>query len=353
VTTTRKPRDPSAVLVTGLAGNLGQHLARELRRHLLVGVDLHPPRVDHPRVQFCPLDLSHVEATQTLVELMEEYKVRQVFHLAFVLDPMRTGSLSSRRQWEINVRGTAHLLDALEEVNRERRKVELLLYPSSVTTYGPELAERADEHHPQRPHTYPYALHKMETEELCRVRFPRLHGCAVYIVRGHIFLGRQVENFIVRALQGQPSRRTGLGRWLERRGWRLPLLFPSGERYRGRYQFMHIEDAARLLAWLGRHFEPGKLEILNAQGRGTPLTAEECAHLAGLHLVRLPSYRLVRWLYRLFWTMGVSPVPAEAFPYFVGSYVMSTERLERLLGKDYKRVVQWTTEQAYRETFAG
>lgn len=337
-----------AILVTGLAGNLGRRLAPQLKDYPLVGVDLFAPAVDHPQVQFCPLDISDPEAPAVLDGLMRETQVRQVVHLAFVLDPARTGAVATRRQWEINVRGTAHLLDAIERVNRSQTQVQLFLYLSSVTSYGPLLPGPVREDHPQQPHTYTYALHKKETDTLCRQRHPRLHGCAVYIVRGHIFLGPGVDNFIVRALQGRASNRSRLGRWVLRRGWRLPLLMPRGKPYDGLYQFMHIDDAARLMTWLCRNYEPGKLLILNAQGRGAPVTGTELARLVNLPLLRLPGYSLVQLLYRIFWAIGLSSVPPDSFPYFAGSYVMNTERLEHLLGSDYPRIVQFTTEEAVR-----
>jgi len=342
--------EPAPILITGLSGNLGQRLAPHLKDHLLVGVDLFAPVLDHPRVTFCQLDLSQPDAPAQLEALMREAGVRQVIHLAFVLDPARTGAVARERQREINVRGTENLLEAVERVNRKERQVDFFLYLSSVTSYGPQLPGPVREDHPQQPHTYTYALHKKETDELCRAWHPRLNGCALTIVRGHIFLGPGVENFIVRALRGRPTNRTALGRWVQRRGWRLPLLLPGGEKYRGLYQFMHIDDAARLMAWLCRHYEPGKLEILNAQGRGAPVTGDDLSRLCGLPLLRLPSYWLVGLLYRFFWAIGLSPVPAEAFPYFAGSYTMNTERLERLLGDAYEQLIRYTAEDALRET---
>ena len=342
------PSEPSSptILVTGLSGNLGQHLAPLLREHPLVGVDLFRPRIDHPRVEFCQLDLSQADAPEVLENLLGEAQVQLVVHLAFVLDPARTGATDRQRQWEINVRGTAHLLDAIERVNRTRPQVQFFLYLSSVTSYGPMLPGPVDEDYSQQPHTYTYALHKKETDQLCRERFPRLNGCSAYIVRGHIFLGPKVENFIVHSLRGQPARRNWFGRWLARHGWKLPLLLPRGEEYDGLYQFMHIDDAARLITWLCHNNEPGKLVILNAQGRGSPLTAADIGRVGRVRVIRLPSYRFVEFLYRLSWAIGVSPVPPEAFPYFAGSYVMNTERLERLLGPEYARIVRYTAEEA-------
>jgi hypothetical protein len=111
---------------------------------------------------------------------------------------------------------------------------------------------------------------------------------------------------------------------------------------------MHIDDAARLIAWLCRRFEPGRLEVLNAQGRGRPVTAADFARCGRLPLYRLPSYRLVGLLFRLGWELGVSAVPYDSYSYFVGSYVMNTGRLEKLLGEEYAQVVRFTAEEALR-----
>ncbi|MFQ5694742.1 MAG: NAD-dependent epimerase/dehydratase family protein, partial [Terriglobia bacterium] len=162
------------ILVTGLSGNLGRRLAPLLKDHRLIGVDLFPPQVDHPEVEFSRVDLSRPQAIQALESLLRQSGVRQVVHLAFVLDPVRTGAVAQQRQWEINVRGTAHLLEAIERMNRSERQVEFFLYLSSVTSYGPSLPGPVDEEHPQRPHTYTYALHKKETEDLCRTWHPKL-----------------------------------------------------------------------------------------------------------------------------------------------------------------------------------
>jgi len=145
---------PLVTLVTGLSGNVGRRLAACLKDRPLVAVDLFPPDVDHPQVEFHRLDLSQSDATLRLQALLVEKNVRQVVHLAFVLDPMRTGAVDRRRQWEINVQGTRHLLDAIEAANHDRPRVEFLLYLSSVTSYGPNLPGPVSEDFPQSPHTY-------------------------------------------------------------------------------------------------------------------------------------------------------------------------------------------------------
>ena len=343
---------PPTTLVTGLSGNVGRRLARRLADRPLVAVDLFPPPEPQPQLTFCRLDISHPDATQQLLELLETHNVRAVIHLAFVLDPWRTQALTLRRKWEINIRGTQNLLGAVEAVNRERTRVEHFLYLSSVTSYGPNLPGPVKEDFPQNPHTYTYALHKKETDELCRHQHPRLGGCAMTIVRGHIFLGKGVENFIATALRGEANPHRALGRWIRRRGWRLPLLLPTGKQNSGLYQFMHIDDAARVLARLCDIYRPGELSVLNLQGRGPAVTAADCARWGGQGMLRLPSYGLVELLYRLFWALGISSAPPEVLPYFAGSYIMDTTKLETLLGDEYNRLVRFTSEESIRETVA-
>jgi len=63
-TPSKAPRP--AILVTGLSGNLGQHLAPLLKDYPLVGIDLFRPRINHPQVEFCQLDLSQADARMCL-----------------------------------------------------------------------------------------------------------------------------------------------------------------------------------------------------------------------------------------------------------------------------------------------
>lgn len=339
----------TGVLVTGIAGNLGRRLAPLLKDYLLVGIDLTCPTLDHPCTQFCQLDLSQADAPGVLAGLMRENNVRIVVHLAFVLDPVRTGARDEHRQWEINVQGTAHLLEAIEQVNRQSPQVELLIFLSSVTAYGSDLPEPVREDAPLGGHSFPYAIHKRGTDLLCQAWHGRLNGCAVYILRSHIFLGKAMDNFILRALRGQPSGGGRLARWVGRRGWRMPLVLPRGERYNGLFQFIHIDDVTRLLRWLCLHYIRGRLEILNLQGKGRAVTNLDCAAAARARLFRLPSYRLVQSLFSLLWWCGLSGVPPKSLPYFTGSYVMNCDRLRALLGDDFDTLIRHTSEEALRD----
>jgi nucleoside-diphosphate-sugar epimerase len=128
-------------------------------------------------------------------------------------------------------------------------------------------------------------------------------------------------------------------------------LLPSSADGKNQFQFVHVDDVARTLAWTLRNFSDGSLEIFNLAGGGT-LTLEESARLAGTPVLRLPGEATVRFLLQLFFGLGLSGVPAEALPYFIGTYTMDTSRLRAALGHEYEAVVRYSTRAALEDAVA-
>src|ERR1035438_9119374 len=94
------------VVVTGVSGNLGSRLLPLLGSYSVIGVDVSPPRTDS-ELQFESLDLGQESSTRTLYELLRDTHAYAVVHLAFVIDPVRTGVVDVERMWQINVSGKA------------------------------------------------------------------------------------------------------------------------------------------------------------------------------------------------------------------------------------------------------
>jgi len=346
------PGDKSTVLITGVAGNLGLRLLPQLRDFAVVGLDRVAPAIAGLEA-FEETDLGQESSCDQLVRLLLQTQATAIVHLAFVIDPVRTGVFDVQRMWQINVAGTARVLEAIAEVNRMGGKVRKLVVPSSVSAYGPDLPGQVSESFPLAGHTLPYAIHKRESDEVVQMRAPHLGDCTTFILRPHIFAGASMQNYLIGALRGTP---TGGGRWgarLRAHGTRLPLLLPSGTRYvRNRLQFVHVDDVARLIAYILRdqrqHPSP---TILNVAGRGDSVTYEDSVRIANAKTLRLPGKSFCRLVLSLLWDLGISGVPPDALAYMTGSYVMSTARLRHFLGKDYEEVIRYTIREALADSF--
>jgi nucleoside-diphosphate-sugar epimerase len=344
----------ASVLVTGVAGNLGLRLLPQLTDFKVTGVDLAPPAASLP-LRFERLDLGEEASCKQLVRLLRETGASAVVHLGFVIDPQRTGILDRDRMWQINVAGTARVMEAITEVNRSGGTVRRFIYPSSVAVYGPSLPLPVDEDYPLGGHTLTYAVHKREADEVVRTRFEQLSGCSVYLLRPHIFAGATMQNYLIGGFRGTPTGKGRIASWMRQRGWRLPFIVPRGRQYmENRFQFVHVDDVARLITYLLRRPQPDgepALTILNVAGGGEALTLERCLALARTKAFRLPGLAASRATLSLLWELGVCAVPPDALPYIAGSYTMDTHRLRQFLGDAYPEVIRYTVEAALVDSF--
>src|ERR1700751_3018566 len=164
------------VVVTGISGNLGSRLLPLLRSYSVIGVDVVPPQTDS-ELQFESLDLGQESSTRTLYELLRDTHPFAVVHLAFVLDPVRTGVLDVERMWQINVAGTSRIMEAVTEVKRTPADgIKEFIFPSSVAVYGPDLPAPATVESAFGAHPLPYAIHKKEFDEVVQQRCTALRG---------------------------------------------------------------------------------------------------------------------------------------------------------------------------------
>jgi nucleoside-diphosphate-sugar epimerase len=151
----------SKILVTGAFGNLGQMVLEEAQRQkiFVVAADLDTPRNRRVARRY------GLEANAYWGDVRDASfegvlgDVDGLVHLAAVLPPAteRTPELAR----SINVGATARLIETLER----SRSPAVLVYPSSVTVYGPPL-DRGRLHHSDDPTraTDHYSAHKIEVE---------------------------------------------------------------------------------------------------------------------------------------------------------------------------------------------
>jgi nucleoside-diphosphate-sugar epimerase len=341
------------VVVTGVSGNLGLRLLPHLADFSVVGIDMAPPKTEAP-IRFVRMDLGHEDSCRSLYNLFKETRPFSVVHLAFVIDPQRTGVVDVDRMWHINVAGTARVMEAITEANRnEDSGVRQFIFPSSVSAYGPDLPGPVTEDFALEAHTLPYAIHKKESDQVVQQRAPALRGCSAYILRPHIFAGASIENYLMGAFRGSPNGKGKRAARMRNEGKRLPCMLPYGQRYLdNQIQFVHVDDMARLLAWiLKREPEARRLTILNVAGRGEPLTFARCIEMARAKLVRVPGKWAMRIVLEFLWKSGISAIPPDAVPYMSGQYIMNTDRLKKFLGDDYEKIIRYSVADAFADSF--
>src|SRR5271165_36668 len=341
------------IIVTGVSGNLGQRLVQQLSDCTVVGIDITPP-THAPIDRFVALDLGREESTRELLLLLRELQPASVVHLAFVIDPQRSGILDVDRMWRINVAGTARVMEAIAEANRNAAStVRQFVFPSSVSAYGSDLPAPAAEDSPLGGHTLPYAIHKKESDLVVQQRAPSLRGCGVFILRPHILAGASVENYLMGAFRGTPNGKGPRAARMRQSAKRLPAMLPFGQQYLdNKIQFLHVDDMARLIAWiLKREPEAQRLTILNVAGRGDPMTFAQCIELAHAKLLRVPGQWAMRRVLQFLWDWNISAIPPDAVPYMTGQYIMNTDRLQRFLGSDYRVVIEKTNSEAFADSF--
>src|SRR4030081_878753 len=341
------------ILVTGVSGNLGQRLVPMLSDYQVVGLDITPP-THCQGDRFVALDLGAEESTREFLLLFRELQPVSVVHLAFVIDPQRSGVLDVDRMWQINVAGTARVVEAITEANRNGgANIRQFIFPSSVSAYGPDLPDAVTEDAPLAAHTLPYAIHKRESDLVVQQRAPSLRGCGVFILRPHIFAGATVENYLMGAFRGTPNGKSSRAARMRQSAKRLPCMLPFGQKYLdNKIQFVHVDDMARLIAWiLKREPEAQRLTILNVAGRGDSLTFAQCIELAHAKLLRVPGQWGMGRVLQFLWNWKISAIPPDAVPYMTGEYIMNTDRLKKFLGEDYERVIEKTNFEAFADWF--
>jgi nucleoside-diphosphate-sugar epimerase len=318
----------------------------------VVGVDVRPPGTAH-RIEFYAMNLGHESSCRELAQVLRQSGASSVIHLAFVVDPLRSGILDIERMWQVNVAGTARVMEAISVVNRTGGHVRQFIFPSSVSAYGPETPGPVKEDFPLQAHTLPSAIHKRESDEVVRYRAESMGDCRTYVLRPHVFTGASMQNCIVGTLRGIPL---GSGKRAVRMradGKRLPIMLPQGKKYRQKqWQFVHVDDMARLLLYLLKrpHSDP-PVTVLNVAARGAALSLESCAEIAQAKITQVPGRAVCRTVLRLLWKWGISSVPPEAMVYLLGSSTIDTTRLQQFLGSDYSKVMRFSVEEALSDSF--
>jgi UDP-glucose-4-epimerase GalE len=261
------------VLVTGGAGYIGAHTARDLagRGHAVTIVD--DLSTGHEEaaggLPIVRLDL----AADPIAPVLAEGRFEAVVHFAAkCLVPESVTHPS--RYWRANALGSMRLLDAMVETGVRR-----IVFSSTCATYGIPDEVPIAETHPQRPITS-YGRSKLAVEHMVG-DYARAYGLAGMALRyfnaagasedGAFGEDHDPETHLIplvlgAALGGAPLRIAGTD-------WPTP----DGTCIR---DYVHLDDLARAHALAIEAAEPGRLEALNI-GTGAGHSVREVVALAG------------------------------------------------------------------------
>ncbi|MBK8018263.1 MAG: NAD-dependent epimerase/dehydratase family protein [Betaproteobacteria bacterium] len=193
------------VLVTGGAGFLGGAAVRALlaRGHRVIAFDSQPEALSRlgpsPHLVAFPGDITDMANIAHAVLL---HKPDVVIHCAAIVGVVSSVG-SPVNVLRVNVEGSLNVFESMRLAGVRR-----CLHVSSEETYGPFLADRIDEEHPQRP-VMPYGICKLAVENLGRT-YRELHGLEIVNLRTSWVYGpglprhRIPKNLVDAALAGQP-----------------------------------------------------------------------------------------------------------------------------------------------------
>ncbi|MBN2161259.1 MAG: NAD-dependent epimerase/dehydratase family protein [Spirochaetes bacterium] len=238
------------ILITGGAGFIGSHLARQLAadgHDVIIYDNLSSGRLENIRGvphRFIRGDITNLKKLERAVSGCE-----YVCHLAALISVVESME-RSERYITVNAGGTVNVLEAAR-----RNGVKKIIYASSAAVYGdsPELPKTEE----MRPEPMsPYAVTKLDGEYYCAM-YREAHGLSTVCARFfNVFGERQDPNspyaaavpiFATRALAGEPI-----------------TVYGDGEQTR---DFVYVGDVARALA-----FFIDRGEGIYNIGYGTPIT---------------------------------------------------------------------------------
>ena len=255
----------SNIFVTGMSGYLGTRLIRRFHKRSdigdIAGIDLKPPAAkDAPSgsAAFYPTDIRD----PAVADLMTRHKTDTLFHLAFVVQPIR----DHQKMHDIDINGTKNVLEAARNAG-----VRHVIAVSSTLAYGahPDNPEKLTEEMPLRGNkTFPYGHFKAVTDRMIQDFAAQNPDLTVTILRPCTVFGPNIDNYVSRMLF-------------------LPVTF-CVKGYDPPVQFLHEDDFVDACeVAMGKRL-PG---AFNITGNGT-LTITRIAEIIGTRVLPVQSWLL-------------------------------------------------------------
>ncbi len=149
------------ILITGACGQLGSELTLKLREihgnDAVLATDISQPG---PLMEDGPFERLDVLDKERMEELVEEYNIDTIYHLAALLSANAEKNIDFA--WKLNMEGLLNVLNLARD-----RKIEKIFWPSSIAVFGPDARkEMTTQDSPCNPTTV-YGISKLAGEQWC------------------------------------------------------------------------------------------------------------------------------------------------------------------------------------------
>ena len=165
------------IMVAGGTGQIGSELAPELRKRLgkeNVLVLGHSRRPSRELLDSGPYETADIRDRARLQQLVEEYDIGEIYHLAAVLSG--TGEKDPQFAWDLNMNGLISVLDMARERGTK------VFWPSSIAVFGNNCPRVNTPQDTVLQPTTMYGVTKVAGELLCDY-YHRKYGVDVRSVR--------------------------------------------------------------------------------------------------------------------------------------------------------------------------
>ncbi len=149
------------ILITGACGQLGSELTAELRsifgENNVIATDISGPGKPDMNGPFKTVDVLDKPA---LEEIIDEYKITEIYHLAAMLSANAEQKIALA--WKINVEGLLNVLNIAKE-----KTIHKVFWPSSIAVFGRDAVKvKTPQGSPCNPATV-YGISKLAGEQWC------------------------------------------------------------------------------------------------------------------------------------------------------------------------------------------
>jgi UDP-glucose 4-epimerase len=303
------------VLVTGVSRYLGSRIAEILASepHIerVIGVDVVPPAVPIPGIDFIRADIRN----PVIAKVMGEAQVDTVVHMGVIATPKQAGGRSTMK--EINVIGSMQLLAACQKTP----SLQSIVVKSSSGVYGCGPRDPAlftEDMEPQHAPASGWPKDSSEVEGYVRGFARRRPEVAVTTFRFANFLGGEID--------------TAMSAYFS-----LPVI-PTVLGYDARIQFLHVDDGLEVLRRAVRDQHVG---TFNVAGAGVMTLSQAIRH-TGRPRIALPEFLLTP-VGRSLSKAGLLDFSSEQVRFITFGRVLDTS----LVAQTFAFTPKYTSEEAF------